>query len=95
MIVFQISILFSLGGSDTGSRTRRMLSKLMTDKLMVEYNYAGRGPKGKQAFKLLPSLPNVMLGKLLPVIVNIVLCCVSQSLLIFDEQRYVIYHLLL
>jgi hypothetical protein len=41
-----------------------MLAKIMSDKLMVQFNYAGRGQKGKKSFKLLPSLPQVMLGKL-------------------------------
>jgi hypothetical protein len=41
-----------------------MLGKLMTDKLMARYNYAGRGQKGKKSFKILPALPDVMLGEL-------------------------------
>jgi hypothetical protein len=40
-----------------------MLAKTMTDQLMREYNYGGRGQKGKKAFKDLPALPRVMIGK--------------------------------
>jgi hypothetical protein len=39
-----------------------MLDKVMTTRLMTEFNYGGRGKQGKKAFKDLLALPLVMMS---------------------------------
>jgi hypothetical protein len=59
----QINVFSSLGGRDSAARTRFMLDKVMTPRLITHHSFRGRGQKGKIAFTNLPALPDVMLGE--------------------------------
>lgn len=62
-VLLQTNVLCAVGGHDSSGRTRCMLDKIMTTKLMTRYNYRGRGKSGKKAFSNLLPLPDLMLGK--------------------------------
>lgn len=44
-ILPQVLFLGALGGADTFDTTRRVMSKLMTNRLAISFNWAGRPPK--------------------------------------------------
>jgi hypothetical protein len=60
----KVKLLSAQGGKDVGDRTRIIMYKLLTNKLMTEFNLEGRGQKQKKAIKDMPQLGSVIFGKI-------------------------------
>ena len=64
-VLLQVKILILQGGKDAADKTRAVMHKLMSSKLMTECNLEGPGQKNKTALKNLSQKMSVIFGMLL------------------------------
>jgi hypothetical protein len=60
----QVKILSQQRGKDDADKTRAVMYKFMSNKLMTAFNMEGRGQKNKKALKDFPPILSIIMGKL-------------------------------